>query len=67
MIHLTKNNTTDGGALQPTVNENDLEFDVFHLFSVSFYQMKNKIHYLSILQIYSLLNNYFFILFLNAE
>lgn len=60
MIHLTRNNTTDRGALQPRVNENDLEFDVFHLFSASFYQIKNKIHYLSVLQIYSLLNNSIF-------
>lgn len=51
-MHLTKvqYNTTDRRAPQSMVNEH-LEF-VFLLFSVSFYQLKkNKIHYLSILQI----------------
>ncbi len=45
-------------ALQPMENEEGLEFDGFHLFSAS-YQMTNKIRYLSILQMYSLLNIFF--------
>ncbi len=54
-------------ALQPMENEKDLEFDVFHLFSASFYQMTNKICYLSILHIYFLLSNYIYIFFFSVE